>query len=115
MGHCGRYARQDPRFGLTIQNLELMHAGDDEPFVTTGNLHFKRGEWTLLVGESGSGKSSLFKAINGLWPHGRGTIVLPKNVRTLYAAQDVKLPPVTLMDVVITFHTALLTDRHLGV
>lgn len=100
-GHAEfRYARQDPQLGLTIQNLELMHAGDDEPFVTTGNLHFKRGEWTLLVGESGSGKSSLFKAINGLWPHGRGTIVLPKNVRTLYAAQDVKLPPVTLKELI---------------
>ena len=95
-----RYAKQDPRFGLTIQHLELMHPGDDAPFVTAANLHFKRGEWTLLVGESGSGKSSLIKAINGLWAHGRGMIVLPKNARTLYAAQDVMLPPVSLKELV---------------
>lgn len=91
-----RYDQQDPQFGLTIQQLELMHPGDDEPFVTAGNLHFKCGEWTLLVGDSGSGKSSLLKAINGLWPHGRGAIVMPRNVRTLYAAQDIHLPPVSL-------------------
>jgi ABC-type uncharacterized transport system fused permease/ATPase subunit len=95
-----RYAEQDPQFGLTIKNLELMHPGDTVPFVTTGNLHFKRGEWTLLVGESGSGKSSLLRAINRLWPHGRGTIVLPTNVRTLYAAQDVKLPPISLKELI---------------
>ncbi|WP_277996363.1 MULTISPECIES: ABC transporter ATP-binding protein/permease [unclassified Ensifer] len=90
------YEEQDAQFGLTIQHLELMHPGDDQPFVTAGNLHFKSGEWTLLVGESGSGKSSLIKAINGLWPHGRGTVVMPRNVRTLYAAQEIHLPQLSL-------------------
>ncbi len=90
------YEEQDAQFGLTIQHLELMHPGDDQPFVTAGDLHFKSGEWTLLVGESGSGKSSLLKAINGLWPHGRGTIVMPRNVRTLYAAQEIHLPQLSL-------------------
>ncbi|WP_429132616.1 ABC transporter ATP-binding protein/permease [Ensifer sp. 4252] len=96
-GHAElHYAEQDPQFGLMIQHLELMHPGHDEPFVSTGHLHVGRGEWTLLVGESGSGKSSLLKAINGLWPHGRGMIIWPRNMRTFYAAQDVKLPPISL-------------------
>lgn len=95
-----RYAEQDARRGLTIRDLEIMHPGTDEPFVTTGELQFHPGEWTLLVGESGSGKSSLLKAINGLWPHGRGTILMPGNVRTFFATQDVKLPPVTLKELV---------------
>jgi ABC-type uncharacterized transport system fused permease/ATPase subunit len=94
------YENQDPRFGLTIRNLQLMHPGDDEPFLETGNLHLDRGEWALLVGVSGSGKSSLLKAINGLWPHGCGTVLLPREMRTYYAAQDVKLPPLSLKELV---------------
>ncbi len=58
-----RYSTQDPKLGLTVNDLELTHEGDDVPFIRTGEHHFKAGEWTLLVGESGSGKSSLFKAI----------------------------------------------------
>ena len=77
-----------------------MHPGEDLPFVSTGSLNFRRGEWTLLVGESGSGKSSLLKAINGLWPHGRGSIIVPENVRSLYAAQDVSLQPVSLKELI---------------
>ncbi|MCG5481283.1 MAG: ATP-binding cassette domain-containing protein [Ensifer alkalisoli] len=91
-----RYAQQAPEFGLTIRRLELMHPGDVLPFVETSHLHLDPGEWALLVGKSGSGKTSMLKAINGFWPHGRGTVVLPRNVRTFFAAQDVKLPPVSL-------------------
>lgn len=93
-----RYAEQNSEFGLTIRRLELMHPGDALPFILTGSIHVEPGEWTLLVGKSGSGKSSLLKAINGFWPHGRGTVVLPRGVRTFFAAQDVKLPPISLKD-----------------
>ncbi|KRB34245.1 ABC transporter ATP-binding protein [Mesorhizobium sp. Root695] len=95
-----RYSTQDPKLGLTLDDLELMHEGDDAPFIRTGEHHFKPGEWTLLVGESGSGKSSLFKAINRLWPHGRGATILPESVRSLYAAQDVNLPPISLKELI---------------
>lgn len=95
-----RYEQQAPRFGLTIRNLQLMHPGDNHAFLETGHLQFDRGEWALLVGASGSGKSSLLKAINGLWPHGCGTILLAQEVRVYYAAQDVKLPPLSLKELV---------------
>jgi ABC-type uncharacterized transport system fused permease/ATPase subunit len=95
-----RYENREPRLGLTVRNLQLMYPGDDEPFLETGHLHFERGEWALLVGVSGSGKSSLLKAISGLWPHGRGTVALPREMRTYYAAQDVKLPPLSLKELV---------------
>ena len=73
----------------------LMHQGDDAlPFVTAPHLHFRRGEWTFVKGESGSGKTTLIKAINGLWPYGRGSIVFPEGVKSFYAAQEVKLPRV---------------------
>jgi ABC-type uncharacterized transport system fused permease/ATPase subunit len=95
------YSSQNLVFGLTIQNLELSHQGHEtEPFVRAERLRFRRGEWTFLKGESGCGKTSLIKAINGLWPYGRGTVVFPEGVRTFYAAQEVKLPQVSLKELV---------------
>ena len=96
-----RFGTQHPVFGLTVRELELMHQGKDAaPFLRAANLRFRRGEWTLLKGKSGSGKTSLIKAINGLWPYGHGDIVFPEGVRAYYAAQDVKLPPLTLKELV---------------
>ncbi|RWL49096.1 MAG: ABC transporter ATP-binding protein/permease [Mesorhizobium sp.] len=95
------YATQNPVFGLTIQKLELAHQGEDAtPFLSAANLRFRRGEWTFLKGESGCGKTSLIKAINGLWPYGRGTIVFPEGVMNFYAAQEVKLQQVSLKQLV---------------
>jgi putative ATP-binding cassette transporter len=96
-----RYGTQNSVFGLTIRNLDLMHQGNDAvPFLTVRNIRFRRGEWTYVKGESGSGKTSLIKAINGLWPYGRGDVVFPEGVKTFYAAQDVKLPQLTLKELV---------------
>lgn len=95
-----RYEVQDAKFGLTVDHLEIMHFGATTPFLATGKLNFRPGEWTLVCGESGSGKSSMFKAINGLWPYGRGTVFLPRGVRTLYAEQDARLPTVSLKELV---------------
>lgn len=101
-GHSDfNYSRQHAVFGLTVRQLELMHQGEDaKPFLEVTNLRFRRGEWTFLKGESGCGKTSLIKAINGLWPYGRGDIVLPEGVRSFYAAQEVKLPRLSLKGLV---------------
>jgi ABC-type uncharacterized transport system fused permease/ATPase subunit len=95
-----RYTEQDPVLGLSARKIELLHASIDHPFLAADKLTFLPGEWTVVVGESGSGKTSLFRAINGLWAHGRGTIVTPRQVRSLYATQDVKLPALSLKDLV---------------
>ncbi len=96
-----RYASQHAVFGLAVRNLELMHRGSDaQPFLTVSSLRFRRGEWSFVSGESGCGKTSLVKAINGLWPYGRGDILYPEGVSTFYATQDVKLPQVTLKQLV---------------
>jgi ABC-type uncharacterized transport system fused permease/ATPase subunit len=96
-----RYGRQNAVFGLTVQNLELAHQGHDAtPFLRAERLLFRRGEWTFMKGESGSGKTSLVKAINGLWPYGGGTVTFPEGVKSFYAAQEVKLPQVTLKELV---------------
>jgi vitamin B12/bleomycin/antimicrobial peptide transport system ATP-binding/permease protein len=99
-GHSDfHYGTQNAVFGLRIQNLELMHQGSDAvPFLSATNLRFRRGEWTFVTGDSGSGKTSLIKAINGLWPYGRGHVDFPEGVKSFYAAQDVKLPSVSLKE-----------------
>jgi len=92
-----RYSGQNSAFGLTIRELELFHEGDvAKPFIKATDLRFRRGEWTCLMGPSGSGKTSLMKAVNGLWPHGAGDIVLPEGTRIFYATQEVKLPRLSL-------------------
>ena len=53
-----------------------------------------------MTGDSGCGKTSLIKAINGLWAYGRGNVVFPEGVKSFYAAQDVKLPNVSLKELV---------------
>lgn len=95
-----QYTKQDPALGLTVDEIGLLHAGADLPFLTADRLQFLPGEWTLVVGDSGSGKTSLIKAINGLWAHGRGMVAVPRHVRSLYAAQDVKLQAVSLKELV---------------
>ncbi|HEV2896503.1 MAG TPA: ABC transporter ATP-binding protein/permease [Pseudaminobacter sp.] len=92
-----RYGGQHAVFGLALRNLELMHQGQDAvPFLKVSDMRFRRGEWTFMRGESGCGKTSLVKAINGLWPYGRGDIVFPEGVKAFYAAQEVKLPHISL-------------------
>jgi ABC-type uncharacterized transport system fused permease/ATPase subunit len=96
-----RYSNQHEMFGLSVKKLELMHKGEaSASFLTAANIMFRRGEWTYLSGPSGCGKTSLLKAINGLWPHGRGDIFFPEGVSTMYAAQEVKLPNVSLKQLV---------------
>ena len=101
-GHSDfHYGTQNAVFGLRIQNIELMHQGSDAvPFLSAANLRFRRGEWTFVTGDSGCGKTSLIKAINGLWPYGRGNVDFPDGIKTFYAAQDVKLPNVSLKELV---------------
>ena len=96
-----RHSTQHELFGLTVRNLELMHRDNTTaPFLSVAHLRFRKGDWTYLKGESGSGKTCLLKALNGLWPHGRGDITLPEKVDTMYAAQEVKLPAVSLKQLV---------------
>lgn len=96
-----RYARQAGVFALTVRKLQLNHEGmERQTFVKAEELLFVPGEWTYLHGESGCGKTSLIKAVNGLWPYGAGEITMMTGMRSFYAAQDVKLPRLTLKELV---------------
>ncbi|WP_425350261.1 ABC transporter ATP-binding protein/permease [Phyllobacterium phragmitis] len=95
------FARQHPRFGLTVRNLTLMKGPDCEaPFLRSGVINMRSGDWVYMRGESGSGKTSFIKALNGLWPYGTGDIVYPQNATSIYAPQEAKFPSVSLKQLV---------------
>lgn len=96
-----RYEEQPAERGLSVQGLELMFAGKEaQPFLRVARLNVKPGQWVFVRGPSGSGKSCLIKALNGLWPYGRGRVVMPAGVRSLYACQDTRLPQASLKQLI---------------
>jgi putative ATP-binding cassette transporter len=55
-------------------------------------IEVKPGEHLLIVGEHGAGKSTLFRALAGLWPWGRGRLELPARAELMFMPQRPYLP-----------------------
>ena len=47
------------------------------PLVGADELAIAPGDRVLVTGPTGSGKSTLFRALDGIWPFGSGTVTLP--------------------------------------
>jgi putative ATP-binding cassette transporter len=82
---------QSPDDRLTIDHLDIAHP-DGTIVVYQANAEVKRGEKVLIVGESGTGKSTLFRAIAGLWPWGRGQVATPADATIMFVPQRPYLP-----------------------
>lgn len=96
------YDTQPEAQGLSVRGLELMFAGKEaQPFLRLARLDVKPGQWIFVRGPSGSGKSCLIKALNGLWPYGRGRITMPEGLKALYACQDTRLPQASLKQLIV--------------
>jgi putative ATP-binding cassette transporter len=85
---------QDPDLrGLRLRDLELRHRGlAARPFLRVPTFRLDPGDWASVIGPSGCGKSALFRAIDGLWPYGRGTITMGSDDRLLFASQQPDIP-----------------------
>ena len=57
------------------------------------------GERVLIVGAAKVGKTNLFRAIAGLWPWGRGRILLPPRDTMFFMSQPPYIPPGSLRTV----------------
>jgi vitamin B12/bleomycin/antimicrobial peptide transport system ATP-binding/permease protein len=69
---------------------------DGRPLVSGTGVSIVAGDRVLVTGPSGSGKSTLFRAIAGIWPFGKGRIVLPKDAHLMMLPQRPYFPVGTL-------------------
>jgi len=85
--------------GLTAEGVDLALPSGA---VILANAAFSvaKGDRVLVQGPSGTGKSTLFRAIAGIWPFGKGRITLPEDARVLFLPQKPYIPIGTLRDAV---------------
>jgi len=84
---------------LELKHVDLLLPGGRR-LMEDIDLDFRRGDNALISGPTGSGKSTLFRAIAGIWPFGRGEIRMPADGRSLFLPQKPYLPIGTLREVV---------------
>lgn len=71
---------------------------DGRPLVRLDNAVFERGKAVLISGPSGAGKTSVFRALAGIWPFGRGELSIPEDARVMVLPQTAYLPLGTLRE-----------------
>lgn len=76
---------------LRLSGLDLA-LPEGTPLIKAVDLEVGPGESLLISGPSGIGKSTLFRAVAGIWPFGRGRIDLPATGRVLFLPQKPYLP-----------------------
>jgi putative ATP-binding cassette transporter len=69
---------------------------DGTPLVSGAGISIASGDRVLVTGPSGAGKSTLFRAIAGIWPFGRGRIVVPSEAKLMMLPQRPYFPVGTL-------------------
>ena len=84
---------------LALEHLSLL-LPQGAPLLGDTSVRLAAGDNVLISGPSGSGKSTLFRALAGIWPYWKGSIVLPKGARLLFLPQKAYLPIGTLKHVV---------------
>src|SRR5690606_39185815 len=81
---------------LVLQGLTVTRP-DGATLLDTLDLAVGPGESLLIRGPSGSGKTTLLRAVAGLWPYCRGSIIRPEG-ESLFLSQKPYLPQGSLRD-----------------
>jgi putative ATP-binding cassette transporter len=78
--------------------LEDLHLAlpDGRALLDAGSASISPGERVAVVGPSGAGQTTLFRALAGRWPFGRGHIAMPSRTSTMFLSQQTFLPIGTL-------------------
>lgn len=98
-----RISRRDGAPGvIALDNLGVCLPGDLSTCILVGDRHMdiKAGEKVLFLGARGTGKTTLFMALAGLWPWGRGTITTPLPFNALFLPERPYISSGTLHEVV---------------
>ena len=85
---------------LIVNNLDLL-LPTKEVILKNLHLNIEPNNSLLITGPSGVGKSTLLRALAGIWPHGRGEILLPENAHMIFLPQKPYLPIGTLKDAMV--------------
>lgn len=80
---------------LSLHGMRLS-LPDGREIVDVKDFAFKEGSSTLITGPSGAGKSTMFRAIAGIWPFGRGHVNIPAGKRVMLIPQKPYIPVGTL-------------------
>ncbi|HKV14843.1 MAG TPA: ABC transporter ATP-binding protein/permease [Reyranella sp.] len=64
------------------------------------DLPLRKGQSVLVRGASGTGKSTLFRALAGIWPFGKGHVRVPEGARVLFLPQKPYIPIGSLRDAI---------------
>ena len=70
------------------------------PLVTADELSIAPGDRVLVTGPTGSGKSTLFRAFDGIWPFGSGTVSVPQGASVRMMPQRPYFPNGSLADAI---------------
>jgi putative ATP-binding cassette transporter len=71
---------------------------DGRVIVPDLSLSVEPGESILISGPTGVGKSTLFRALAGIWPFGKGEVQIPREGHLLFLPQRPYLPIASLRD-----------------
>jgi putative ATP-binding cassette transporter len=80
---------------VRIDGLSV-HRPDGTQLLAPAVHEFRPREHVLVSGPSGAGKSTLFRALAGLWPYGKGRVVIPEGARIMVLPQRPYFPETTL-------------------
>ncbi len=84
---------------IEIRNLDV-YLPTGALQISADNLVIRKGEKILIKGRTGAGKTTLFRVMAGIWPFGKGNIVLPKDKRVIVLPQKPYFPIGTLIEAV---------------
>jgi len=70
------------------------------PLIAADELAIAPGDRVLVTGPTGSGKSTLFRALDGIWPFGSGTVTIPQEAIVRMMPQRPYFPTGSLADAI---------------
>ncbi|HXW24933.1 MAG TPA: ABC transporter ATP-binding protein/permease [Xanthobacteraceae bacterium] len=70
------------------------------PLVHAEDFAVSCDDRVLVTGPTGSGKSTLFRAVDGIWPFGSGTVTIPRHAEVMVLPQRPYFPTGSLADAI---------------